>query len=94
MSEVIEIVAYNPDWPRMFEDENGSEWSSFRLGTGVLLSRVASLWQAAQLSIEEQIATKNHRQHKTIRVHSWCKSQNSTGDFCIYQRDKKGFAPL
>ena len=84
MSEVIEIVAYNPDWPRMFEDENGSEWSSFRLGTGVLLSRVASLWQTAQLSIEEQIATKNHRQHKTIRVHSWCKSQNSTGDFCIY----------
>ena len=75
MSEVIEIVAYNPDWPRMFEDEKGSEWSSFRLGTGVLLSRVASLWQAAQLSIEEQIATKNHRQHKTIRVHSWCKSQ-------------------
>ena len=43
MSEVIEIVASNPDWPRMFEDENGSEWSSFRLGTGVLLSRVASL---------------------------------------------------
>ena len=43
MSEVIEIVAYNPDWPRMFEDENGSEWSSFRLGTGVLLSRVAFL---------------------------------------------------
>ena len=68
MSEVIEIVAYNPDWPRMSEDENGSKWSSFSLGTGVLLSRVASLWQAAQLSIEEQIATKNHRQHKTIRV--------------------------
>lgn len=38
MSEVIEIVAYHPDWPRLFEDENGSEWSSFRLGTGVLLS--------------------------------------------------------
>jgi two-component system, chemotaxis family, protein-glutamate methylesterase/glutaminase len=34
MSEVIEIVASNPDWPRLFEDENGSEWSSFRLGTG------------------------------------------------------------
>ena len=26
MSEVIEIVAYNPDWPRMFEDENGSDF--------------------------------------------------------------------
>ena len=90
MSEVIEIVAYIPDWPRMFEDENGSEWSSFRLSTGVLLSRVASLWQAAQLSIEEQIATKNHRQHKTIRVHSWCKSQNSTGDFLYISEGQKG----
>jgi hypothetical protein len=26
MSEVIEIVAYNPDWPRLFEDENGSDF--------------------------------------------------------------------
>ena len=58
MSEVIEIVAYNPDWPRMFEDENGSEWSSFRLGTGVLLSRVASLWQAAHLFHCSQIAVE------------------------------------
>src|SRR6266566_8228593 len=24
----------------------------------------------------------------------YCKSQNSTGDFCLYQRGKKGFAPL
>jgi hypothetical protein len=54
-------------------------------------------WQKEQVASEDIQLGKHFELLITLEDDSHlirCKSQHSTGDFCLYQRDKKGFAPL